>query len=96
MIQYTFSTLHIVERDYSQLPLRQKPLGPAKSVHLRGAQESKERQGRTLTTLSFLYQQDVCLIEMSVHKRVVVPLVNRIGPEVGGERGWFSCLNICI
>ena len=72
MIQYTVSTLHIVERDYSQLPLRQEPLGPAKSVHLRGVQESKERQGRTLTTLRFLYQQDVCLIERSVHKRVIV------------------------
>ena len=71
MIQYTFSTLHIVERDYSQLPLRQKPLGPAISVHLRGVKGSKESQGPTLTTLSFLYQQDVCLIEMSVHKRVV-------------------------
>ena len=105
MIQYTFSTLHVVERDYSQLPLRQKLLGPAISVHLRGVKGSKERQGPTLTTLSFLYQQDVCLIEMSVHKRVVVnvylihvnynSLVNRTGPEER-ERGWFSCLNICI
>lgn len=91
MIQYTFSTLHIAARDYSQLPLTQTPSGPAISVHLRGVKVSKERQG---PTLRFLYQQDVCLIEVSVHKRVAVnvhffSILNRIRSGWPGDVFFF-------